>query len=791
MNGIFARELYQNIAKVRFYPIAIVVTNDWLLLRHLKMLRIIATKNPYCALSQTSRYGSSRLGLYYFEKQQSRYSTSRLFLYVPKQQAKYYTSGSSCPPSGKSGKKSTGGGGGTGFVYTIGTLTLIFGGGIAYAKYDPDFREWLGENVPYSDEFFKSIFQEEQSYQLQLENLLKSIKRRFLELIFGVDEATQEVEVSKDVCDPIDEDKKTDFISPRSAFASLADKESEVPETNWTEIRVSDTKQPDEIEIVQSDKPVVENVADANSLPETHPKKLAILEEKIVGAAANAVEAFDRATCFLEDYNNDIFKIVETSVEKLDSDTWATLKLKTENRDKFLKDAEEKANEAMIHLNKMKALLKDDSLDAPEAALRAARHNVDRIMANVEKAANKLETERKKSRIVDKYWKMVEESRKHFREELEILFPSVRIQDRSLRIPDSQVDLFVLHTYQRILFYQKELHKLQTLGEDRIRVALEEAGKGIDRALVNAQVEMELEKELRHVNIEFQKKILKLQVENDQELRKQLKLQQEIHSDHMADVIKVKEHEAERQFLRRLDEKLAEEQAKFKTRLASMLGRLKGIDAALKARASADKGAHKSQVLWSACQALAMSLKVVKGNVPWHEQLRPLTCEISAINSAASPDDEFVSAVLNGIPREAVQRGVYPETALRERFLKIEREARRLALVPDTGASLPVYFLSYLQSFFLIPNVRTISQAELGDEPVSFEELDTYDILLRARYWVDRGDFARALGYMNLLHGAARSIARDWMAETRILLETQQAATALITHAAAIGLLYL
>nr|CAD7440012.1 unnamed protein product [Timema bartmani] len=747
---------------------------------------------------KTSRYGSSRLGLYYFEKQQSRYSTSRLFLYVPKQQARYYTSGSSCPPSGKSGKQNTGGGGGTGFVYTIGTLTLIFGGGIAYAKYDPDFREWLGENVPYSDEFFKSIFQEEQSYQLQLENLLKSIKRRRTQFTLNVAATGQR---GNGCClkKIYRFRRSTDhgFIilelirTPRSAFASLADKESEVPETNWTEIRVSDTKQPDEIEIVQSDKPVVENVGDANSLPETHPKKLALLEEKIVGAAAKAVEAFDRATCFLEDYNNDIFKIVETSIEKLDSNTWATLKIKTENRDKFLKDAEEKANEATIHLNKMKALLNDESLDAPEAALRAARHNVDRIMTNVEKAANKLETERKKSRIVDKYWKMVEESRKHFREELEILFPSVRIQDRSLRIPDSQVDLFVLHTYQRILFYQKELHKLQTVGEDRIRVALEEAGKGIDRALVNAQVQMELEKELRHVNIEFQKKILKLQVENDQELRKQLKLQQEIHSDHMADVIKVKEHEAERQFLRRLDEKLAEEQTKFKTRLASMLGRLKGIDSALKARASADKGAHKSQVLWSACQALAMSLKVVKGNVPWHEQLRPLTCEISAINSAASPDDEFVSAVLNGIPREAVQRGVYPETALRERFLKIEREARRLALVPDTGASLPVYFLSYLQSFFLIPNIRMISQAELGDEPVSFEELDTYDILLRARYWVDRGDFARALGYMNLLHGAARSIARDWMAETRILLETQQAATALITHAAAIGLLYL
>jgi len=63
-------------------------------------------------------------------------------------------------------------------------------------------------------------------------------------------------------------------------------------------------------------------------------------------------------------------------------------------------------------------------------------------------------------------------------------------------------------------------------------------------------------------------------------------------------------------------------------------------------------------------------------------------------------------------------------------------------------------------------------------------------LILHFRYWIDRGDFSMTLRYMNLLKGAARSVAQDWINETRILLETQQAADTLMAHAAASGLLY-
>lgn len=47
-----------------------------------------------------------------------------------------------------------------------------------------------------------------------------------------------------------------------------------------------------------------------------------------------------------------------------------------------------------------------------------------------------------------------------------------------------------------------------------------------------------------------------------------------------------------------------------------------------------------------------------------------------------------------------------------------------------------------------------------------------------------------ALRYMNLLKGAPRTISCEWMKETRIFLETQQAADALMAYAAATGQQY-
>lgn len=96
--------------------------------------------------------------------------------------------------------------------------------------------------------------------------------------------------------------------------------------------------------------------------------------------------------------------------------------------------------------------------------------------------------------------------------------------------------------------------------------------------------------------------------------------------------------------------------------------------------------------------------------------------------------DELVNVILDALPEKAKTRGVYPENAIRERFLKVERLARQLALVPEKDASIVTYILSYLQSALVIQPNELISQAELNNEAIDFSKLSTFDILDRTRF---------------------------------------------------------
>lgn len=90
--------------------------------------------------------------------------------------------------------------------------------------------------------------------------------------------------------------------------------------------------------------------------------------------------------------------------------------------------------------------------------------------------------------------------------------------------------------------------------------------------------------------------------------------------------------------------------------------------------------------------------------------------------------------ILDALPETAKTRGVYTESAIRERFFKVERLARQLALVPEKDATLVQYVLSYIQSVFIIQPNELISQAELNNQPTDYSKLSTFEILDRTRY---------------------------------------------------------
>jgi mitofilin len=136
--------------------------------------------------------------------------------------------------------------------------------------------------------------------------------------------------------------------------------------------------------------------------------------------------------------------------------------------------------------------------------------------------------------------------------------------------------------------------------------------------------------------------------------------------------------------------------------------------------------------LWAASQALWSSVREGHAGKSWREALRPLENEVRAVKLAAE-GDELVAVVIDSLPEKAKKRGVFPEEALRERFANVINVARKLALVPEEGASLPVYLLSFLQGFLIATPSEPITQDELLDKEFDFSKLDAYDITNRAK----------------------------------------------------------
>lgn len=70
---------------------------------------------------------------------------------------------------------------------------------------------------------------------------------------------------------------------------------------------------------------------------------------------------------------------------------------------------------------------------------------------------------------------------------------------------------------------------------------------------------------------------MELRATCEQEVRKQLRIQTEIQTDHLRDSIKLKEMEIERAHRRELGKVLTEENTKYQMLLAAHMGRMRGI----------------------------------------------------------------------------------------------------------------------------------------------------------------------------------------------------------------------
>lgn len=195
-------------------------------------------------------------------------------------------------------------------------------------------------------------------------------------------------------------------------------------------------------------------------------------------------------------------------------------------------------------------------------------------------------------------------------------------------------------------------------------------------------------------------------------------------------------------------------------KVAAAKARVEGFEKGMASRAAVDKFSRKANDLSIACEALVDTVKSDKSEENDDDEeettrfpnLTLINHEIETVLSA-SENDENLRTVVDQIPPEVVQDGVYTESALKDLFKDVGRLCCRLSLVDDRHHSIFSYALSYLKSLVMLS-----TEAEQPPAMVDVEGLDAFKIVSYANYCLQHGQIEQAARFVNQMRGESRHV---------------------------------
>jgi len=196
-------------------------------------------------------------------------------------------------------------------------------------------------------------------------------------------------------------------------------------------------------------------------------------------------------------------------------------------------------------------------------------------------------------------------------------------------------------------------------------------------------------------------------------------------------------------------------------------GRLSKIDELSTSVSELEKLSNSwSEVIDStlATQHLQVALESVRNAVLHAEHPTPFINELVALKEVSKGND-VVNAAIASINPAAYQRGIPTPANLIDRFRRVASEVRKASLLPEDAG-----IASHAASAVLSKMMFT----KKGERGLPSGD-DVEATLARTEVLLEEGDLESATREMNGLKGWAGVLSRDWVAETRRVLEVRQA----------------
>ncbi|XP_037876586.1 MICOS complex subunit Mic60 [Bombyx mori] len=612
------------------------------------------------------------------------------------------------------------------------TALVLAGGFAAYAKTSPEVRDWLTINAPWFDDVIAVAYQENMTYKEFILQCTEDAKK-YLNSYVRDDKPKQ--------CSFEEGSALSNVELPdQPADQALREKENESP---------CDTLPP----------PVVT-------------KDVCEIEKCLTDLADTALNNYGTARDACAYYN----KLVEETMLDFSMSSLGELRHAMLERQDLVKTSVDNANYAVSRLDELTRYFEcgvqapKESLDNTKALLKDYRDKIQTTSANYQ-------WENDRSLAMDKQWQMVGEVVEKYSAETQQMFPAPRRGQ-------TDTDLLLIHATRYMQQLEGEVREARAAMSARVARGLltlpqDEQQRSGREALVQAAVR----RRRTEMDREYRKRSEELRAANEHMISECLKRQRAEHEETLRQRVLQKEIEAKARLNKLIAEKVAAEKLVLAAQLAEMRSKLNVVEEKLNERLRAERCVRRARALWAAGGALLAATRA--------PHAAPLAALLRDVQDAAGEDDEFVRTVLKSIPDYVRDEGIELESVLRKKYYEMEKVALKVALVEEDGAPLFVYFLSWLQYMLLFVKISGIPQAEYeSSTDVLPEDLDTFDLLQRARFWLEHGSCERAVRCVRGVRGAAGAAAGRWARRAGGLLAVRAAAHAVRAHAAHLALQY-
>ncbi|KAM3960705.1 MICOS complex subunit Mic60 [Aphomia sociella] len=628
-----------------------------------------------------------------------------------------------------------------------GALTVMFiaGGFAVYAKQNAEIRDWLTIYAPWFDDLIAIAYEENVTYGEFVTQSIDYFKDCFLK-----------------------------YFNNRKPKKCSIDKESILA-------------------VSQEPKEKIEEDKEKTSEPE--PKPCEIVPPPVITKDICEIEV-----CF-KDLGDSIInnyltardacayynKLVEDTMEDFCMKSLKELHAAMAERIELIKVSLDNVDNASHKLDGLTRYF-ECGVQVPSETMHNTRSLINEIQDKIKAMMLEYQWQNDKSIALDAQWQMVEELIFKYTDETQTLIPGLKY-DQKKSTAQGDPDLLLYHTYRYSQKLQEELKEAAAGMTERVNRGLETLPQcEKEKKARDMIIQAELKKRRADLDKEFKKRYDDLKAANDHTLKEALKKQLTRHQENLQTKLSQKEKDVMVKFNKLVEEKVASEKKLFAHQLDQMSAKLRIVENKLHGRLKAERETRRSQELWAAGASLLAATK--KG-----DPIVRVDKELKAIENASGDGDKLVLTVLKSIPDSVREKGIVPESVLRERyhvfyvltdgengFEGSSSGARRCAAADLLSLMAAISFSIY----------EGIPQEEVDKPPHEpFKNLDTFDLLQRARFWIERGNLAAALRYVNSLEGASRAAASSWHDAARSHLETRQAAEAVLAHAAALGLQYI